>query len=286
MDAEEDTGVEGRAYDGSLRAGRGEPLLVWGEYGDDALRVRTPGALAVTLDGLHDASFERPCLVRLWATADEQVIAVMSGDETALYLVHGHDGAYGGSVGAATTRDAFELTDHDAGALAIPWADCIAWRVARPALLRFAEQGELGPEVSLENSIPGPLLWLGEIDRAAELETRPPPPGDPALSSLPRLMPCGRWAERLLTKMIELGLIEADLSMATGITASLAMLLQQMGEEAEDSADEAHRLAREISRLRGVGALFATGGDLQVALRRTREPATQPVDMRVVTLPD
>ena len=281
MEGEEDTGVEGLAYDGAARVTRGEPLLVWGEYGDDALRVRTPGALAVTLDGLHAASFEQPCLVRLWAAADEQVIAVLSGDEVALYLVHAQDGAYGGaSVGVAQTRDAFELVDHDAGALAVPWADCVTWRAARPALLRFAEQGDLGPEIQLENGIPSALLWLGEIDRDAELATRPPPPGDPALSSLPRRMPCGRWAERLLAGMVELGLIEVDASITEAITASLAMLLQQWGDEASDHAPEASQLAREISRLRGVGAVFATGGDLQVALRRTREPPTQPVVMR------
>ncbi len=279
MAVDEDTGVAAQAYAAPARVVRGEPLLVWGEYGDDALRVRTPHALAVALDGLHDASFEQPCMIRLWAAGDEQVIVVLSGDEVALYLVHGRDGAIGGSAGAATTRDSLELVDHDAGALAIPWADCVTWRVARPALLRFAEHGELGSEIALDNSVPGGLLWLGEIDREAELATRPVPPADPALSSLPRRMPCGRWADRLLASMIELGLVEVDVSIAQAIIANLAMLLQHMGPEAEDSATEAHRLAREISRLRGVGAVFATGDDLQVALRRTREPSTQPVVM-------
>ena len=36
-----------------------------------------------------------------------------------------------------------------------------------------------------------------------------------------------------------------------------------------DRTRRADSVAREIGRLRGVGAVFATGGDLQVALRRT-----------------
>ena len=39
------------------------------------------------------------------------------------------------------------------------------------------------------------------------------------------------------------------------------------------------KLAKEIEKLRGVGALFATAGDLQIALRRTQDPPTMPVEM-------
>ena len=43
-----------------------------------------------------------------------------------------------------------------------------------------------------------------------------------------------------------------------------------------DTPEAANKLAKEIERVRGVGALFATGGDLQIALRRTQDPPTQP----------
>ena len=50
-------------------------------------------------------------------------------------------------------------------------------------------------------------------------------------------------------------------------------LADQRGDDALDSPEAAHQLAKEVERVRGVGALFATGGDLQIALRRTQEPA-------------
>ena len=43
-----------------------------------------------------------------------------------------------------------------------------------------------------------------------------------------------------------------------------------VGTEAEHSIDTADWLANEIKNVRGVAKLFATGGDLQIALRRTR----------------
>ena len=67
----------------------------------------------------------------------------------------------------------------------------IPWRIARAALLRFAEHGDLGDEVILDGSIPTQFLMLGDYDRAAELETRRMPPTDPAQSSLPRKAPQG-----------------------------------------------------------------------------------------------
>ncbi|HSN28823.1 MAG TPA: hypothetical protein VLT45_21195, partial [Kofleriaceae bacterium] len=57
------------------------------------------------------------------------------------------------------------------------------------------------------------------------------------------------------------------------------MLLQQYGEDAQDSTEIAQKLTKELERVRGVGALFATAGDLQIALRRTQDPPTQPVEM-------
>ena len=46
-----------------------------------------------------------------------------------------------------------------------------------------------------------------------------------------------------------------------------------------ESSDSAQQLAKSIERVRGVGALFATGGDLQIALRRSQDPPTQPVEL-------
>jgi hypothetical protein len=57
------------------------------------------------------------------------------------------------------------------------------------------------------------------------------------------------------------------------------MILVQQGDDALDPAEAAQRLAKDIERVRGVGALFATGGDLQIALRRTQDPPTQPTEL-------
>jgi hypothetical protein len=65
------------------------------------------------------------------------------------------------------------------------------------------------------------------------------------------------------------------------VTARVAIMLTQWGEDAQDSPELAQRLAQELSRLRGVGALFATAGDLQIALRRTQDPPTVPVEMPI-----
>jgi hypothetical protein len=47
-------------------------------------------------------------------------------------------------------------------------------------------------------------------------------------------------------------------------------LLQAHGTEAQESIDTADWLANEIGAVRGISKVFATGGDLQIALRRTR----------------
>ena len=44
--------LDATPLDPNTRTHRGEPLLVWGEYDDDALRVRTLGDLATALDVL------------------------------------------------------------------------------------------------------------------------------------------------------------------------------------------------------------------------------------------
>ena len=269
--------VDARPLESNSRVTRGEPLLIWGEYDDDAMRVRSATDLGVALDALYSIGAVEPVLFRLWSTGDDQVVAVCNGTECALYIVASHQ-SYGMSVGDPTRKGTFELADHDLGTISIAWADCVPWRIARPALQRFAEHGDLGDQVMLDGSLPTIFLMLGDFDRASALATRRLPAVEPAKTSLPHKAPCGMWAKRLLGSFIELHLIEVDHSILDAITDRVAMLLQQYGEDAVDSSDDAHKLTKEIERVRGVGALFATGGDLQIALRRTQEPPTQPVE--------
>jgi hypothetical protein len=260
------------------RTSRGEALLVWGEYDEDALRVRTSGDLAVALDALHALGVQEPCSVRLWSTSDDQVIVVFNGFDCAIYVVDSAQG-YGRSVGDPTRAGVFEIHDHDVGLLSVAWADLVPWRVARPALVRFAEHGDLGDSVIVDGSIPTQLLFLSDFDRAQELATRRLPPAEPAQSSLPDKVPHGSWANRLVTGLLELQLIELDMHILDSVIARIAMMLVQHGDDALDSAEAAQRLAKDIERVRGVGALFATGGDLQIALRRTQDPPTQPTEL-------
>jgi hypothetical protein len=260
------------------RTSRGDALLVWGEYDEDALRVRTSGDLCIALDALHALGVQEPCLLRLWSASDDQAVVVMNGFECAIYVVHSAHG-YGRSVGDPTRADGFELLDHDVGTFSIPWADLVPWRVARPALMMFAEKGELGDSVILDGSIPTQLLFLSDFDRAAELATRRPPPVDPALSSLARKAPHGDWARRLVTSLLELQLIEIDMHIIDAVIARISILMIQYGDDALEQPDAANTLAKEVARVRGVGALFATGGDLQIALRRTQDPPTQPTGL-------
>jgi len=257
----------------------GDPLLVWGEYDEDALRIRSAPDLAIALDALHGLSTREPCLVRLWSTSDDQAVAVLSGPDAAVYLVGGQ--GYGRSIGDAHRTDVVEVSDHDVGPIQISCADCISWQVARAALLNFADSGDLGDRVRLDGSIPTQLIMFGDYDRAAELETRRDPPADPALSSLPRRAPQGEWARRLVRTLRELQLIELDEHIVESIVARVTILLLQSGDDAIDSPDVAGKLARELERVRGIGALFATGGDLQIALRRTQDPPTNPVDVAI-----
>ena len=257
------------------RTSRGEALLVWGEYDDDALRMRTLTDLGIVLDGMQARAAHEPCMVRLWSPSDDQAVVVFTGLDCAIYVVHSIEG-YGRSVGDPTRSDTFELVDHDVGGVTIPCADLVPWRVGRPALLHFVEHGTLGNAVIVDGSIPTQLLYLSDFDRAAELATRRPPPFDPALSSLPGKVPHGAWAKRLITSLLELQLLEIDMHILDSVIARVAILLVQYGDDALDAAEPAHTLAKEIERVRGVGALFATGGDLQIALRRTQEPPTQP----------
>jgi hypothetical protein len=270
--------VDAEPLQSNTKVARGEPLLVWGEYDDDALRIRTLGDLAVTLDALQAVSSQLPLAIRLWTAADDQVVGILNGPDCALYVVASEHG-YGTTVGDPTRNESFELQDHDMGTITVRWADFVPWRVGRPALLRFAEHGALGDDVILDGTIPSQFLMLGDFDRAAELETRRTPPVEPAKSSLADKAPQGMWARRLLASLVERQLIELDDSILHAITARVTLLLVQHGADAQDSVDTAALLAKEISRVRGVGALFATGGDLQIALRRTQDPPTQPVEL-------
>jgi hypothetical protein len=217
-------------------------------------------------------------MVRLWSAADEQVIAMLNGAECALYVVRSEHG-YGTSIGDPTRSGTFELVDQDLGELSIPWTHCVSWRLARPALIRFAELGEIGEDVVLDGTIPSQLLMLGDYDRDAELANRRKPVNDPALTSLAAKVPHGGWAKRLLGSLVELHLLELDTSILESITSRSAILLLELGDDAQDSLEAAQRLAKELSRLRGIGALFATAGDLQIALRRTQYEPTMPIQM-------
>lgn len=270
--------IEAQQLAEGTRANRGDALIVWGEYDQDALRIRGLTELGIALDAMAAASLAEPCLVRLWSTSDAQAVAAMNGTECAVYVVESEQG-YGRSVGDPTRDGTFEILDHDVGTVEIPWCDMIPWRVAREALVRFAERGDLGENVILDGSIPTQFLMLGDYDRAAELATRRSPTADPAQSSLPRKAPHGDWAKRLVNGLLELHLIEVDMQILDAIIARIAILLVQRGDDALDSSEGAQKLAKEIERVRGVGALFATGGDLQIAMRRTQEPPTMPVEI-------
>lgn len=262
-----------RLADPTARGAHGEPLLVWGEFGDDALRVRSARELGVALDALKAAAEapDSPRSLRMWSTTDDQVLAVIYGDQAAIYLVEGRDG-YGTSTGDPTRTESFEIVDDDAGALVVPWADCVPWAAARAALLQFADDGTLGTEINLEGRIPVGLLHLGEIDRAAELETRPAPHADPGRTSLMRINPFATWSRRLIEGMRTIGLIEILDTAIDRVIVDVAPLLHAHGEVALVSPRTADRLASEIGALRGVDQMFANGGDLQTALRRSRDP--------------
>lgn len=260
------------------RTNRGDALIVWGEYDEDALRIRSLTDLAIALDAMSAASLGDPCLVRVWSSSDQQAVVALDGLDCAIYVVASEEG-YGRSVGDPTRDGTFDIEDHDVGMVAIPWADCIPWRIAREALLRFVEKGELGDQVILDGSIPTQFLMLGDYDRAAELATRRPPVVDPAQSSLPRKAPHGAWAKRLVNSLLELHLIEVDMQIIDAVIARIAILLVLRGDDALDTPEAAQQLAKEVERVRGVGALFATGGDLQIAMRRTQEPPTMPVEI-------
>ena len=79
------------------------------------------------------------------------------------------------------------------------------------------------------------------------------------------------WARRLLDILHVRELIELGPGPNLDeISYQLGGLLQAHGVDAEHSMETAEWLANEIGAVRGIKTLFATGGDLQVALRRSR----------------
>jgi len=290
--------VEGERFDivrTSRRTPVGEPLLIWGEYADDALSVRSEGELLRALDILHSASLDRPRLLRLWSAADDQLVAALWSERCALYVVESADG-YATSTGDQTLTESFEVKDHEGKNLAVPWSDCVSWEYARRAMVRFVEHSDLG-DIPVEGRIPSLLLMMGDVDRKAALAVRSHVHSELEKTSLSNLIPVPvpvaaaddvtapveieaplgpiellAWARRLLDILIGRELVE----LAPGpnldeISYQLGGLLQAHALDAEYSLETADWLANEIGAMRGITTLFATGGDLQVALRRSRD---------------
>ncbi len=284
----------------------GDPLVIWGAYNDDALTVRSLDDLAFALDVLRLYARDQPRILRLWSSRDDQLVAAVWRDECALYVIEAVDG-YATSTGDPQRTDSFEVIVHDGNSLIVPWSDCVAWPAACAALLRFAIHGDLGPEVRVEGRIPSQLLMLGELDRRTMLAMRAEPAHDPRHSSLrrmiasqasdfaetthvvdPAFVATGRpvlaaprsqlgsvalaaWADRMLQVLFTRGLLElGHAARVEEVSYQLSGLLQAHGDEAEHSLDTADWLVNEITSIRGVARLFATGGDLQLALRRSR----------------
>ncbi|HEY0481885.1 MAG TPA: hypothetical protein VGD37_30410 [Kofleriaceae bacterium] len=275
----------------------GDPLLIWGAYNDDALAVRSLDDLIAALETLRLATLDEPRVVRMWSSSDDQLVAVMWRELCALYVIESIEG-YVTSTGDPQRSDAFEVLDHDGKSLVVPWADCVAWPAACRALIRFATHGDLGSEIAVEGRIPSQLLMHGELDRRTVLAMRAEPAREPGNSSLPRLTPqpvpvavpeildatapverirlgvaeLSAWGRRLIQLLFARELIElGDGPGIDEISYQLSGLLQAHGEEAEHSVDTAEWLANEIGSIRGIRQLFATGGDLQLALRRSRQ---------------
>jgi hypothetical protein len=82
------------------------------------------------------------------------------------------------------------------------------------------------------------------------------------------------WGHRLIDVLLAQGLVELGrgpgMPSPDEIAYHLSGLLQAHGDEAEYVLETADWLANELARIRGVAKLFATGGDLQIALRRSR----------------
>ena len=78
---------------------------------------------------------------------------MIRGEDCAIYVIEAYDG-YGTSCGDPTRLERFEIHDHEGRPFLVPLHDCVAWPIARRALLRFATDGALGAEVPVEGRIP------------------------------------------------------------------------------------------------------------------------------------
>jgi hypothetical protein len=234
-------------------------------------------------------------MLRLWSTTDDQCVAVVWQRSCALYVVESVEG-YGTSTGDRSRNDSFACTDHEGKPLVVPWADCLPWEVGRAGLLHFAQRGELGPAIHIEGRIPSSLLMMGDVDRAAALAARGAAASELKGTSITKMSPIPQeiiaadestvphevevplrmeelaaWARRLIEVLQTRALIELGPASLDEISYQLGGLLQAHGSEAQQSLETADWLANELGAVRGIGKLFATGGDLQVALRRSRE---------------
>jgi len=306
----------------SERIPKGYPLLIWGEYGDDALCPRDGEQVVLALDSLHASAKEEPRMLRMWTSCDDQLIAVVWGDFCAIYVIESPEGY-------ATTRTdhsmtgAIEINDHDGKPMSIPYSDCVPWEIAKRGLINFVESGDLGSGIKVDGVIPTVLLVLGEVDRQTVLAQRQEPPRVLERSSLanarmphapPRESVPEEIAEREHTQPVEVEQVQSVVEVTTKqpvrlditplpvnvgdqlvwarrlidhlqsrelleingasnvdeIGYQLCGLLEAHWAEAEHSLDTANWLVNEIGALRGV-KMYATGGDLQIALRRSRE---------------
>ena len=94
---------------------RGDALIVWGEYDEDALRIRSLTDLAIALDAMQACEHvSEPCSSGCGAPRDQQCVAALNGLDCALYVVASEEG-YGRSVGDPTRNDTFAVVDHDVG---------------------------------------------------------------------------------------------------------------------------------------------------------------------------
>jgi len=81
------------------------------------------------------------------------------------------------------------------------------------------------------------------------------------------------WGRRLIQVLFTQGLVELGAGPGVDeIGYQLSGHLQAHGDEAEHSLEVAEWLAHELGSIRGIAKLFATAGDLQLALRRSRYP--------------
>jgi len=279
------------------RAPSGEPLLVWGEYHEDALSISSDEQFTAALDSLQLASYDAPRMLRVWSAHDDQCVAVIKGDAVALFVVESIEG-YGTSIGDRSRNESFEVVDHEGQTMTVPWANCISWPIARKGLLYFMRHGEVGQGIELDGSIPSQLLMMGDIDRKSALDMRGSAPSELKRSSLPRMstpIPAevsaidertqpheieapltseqlAAWARRLIEVLFARELIEIKNGHIEEITYQLGGLLQAHGIEAQESLETADWLANEMgTAVRGISKLFATGGDLQIALRRSKD---------------